>query len=474
MAILLSLNVIGAGRFFIGLILVVFAVTSPGLSTEAPAVVIIKNRTSKWRIVVPAQSSPGVKFAAAELQKYIQQISGCRLAIEDKTTRGPAIVIGLLDDLAVIDRAVLPQFSAGWDAYSITVQKAKWKSARVVIGAQNGHGAIYGAYNLLEHVGCRWFYPTEDPSDPEVVPRLETISLKPGSWSVASPMKHRICNGSGWFFEMNSSEAVKQLDWAMKNRYNMMGWQGETSTSKKSLPQQYKKLGDMGILMELEKREMTVHGPAHSFDQFLPNEHFEKHPEWFGLRNGRRVPQSFAGAQFCWSNPDARKQFIDNAEAFITHAPLIHIFCSLPFDGGIACDCDACKKMGASNLLMILMSELIERLKVSRPNLLVEATGGYGPATDPPTQPGLVHPQQRIVWAHWGRYHGWGYDDPRYDQKQNLEKWHKAIGDGLTVCQYYTDNFAEPWVMAPFTIALEGDRKYFLQNRIDSVSLLSG
>jgi hypothetical protein len=285
-------------------------------------------------------------------------------------------------------------------------------------------------------------------------------------------MKHRICNGSGWFFEMNGPEATKQLDWAMKNRYNMMGWQGETSTSKKSLPWQYRKLGDIGVLAELEKREMTIHGPAHSFDQFLPNEYFEKHPEWFGVRQGERVPQSFLGAQFCWSNPQARRQFIDNAEEFITHAPRIHIFCPLPFDGGVACDCDECKKIGASNLFVILMGELIERLKVSRPDVLVEGTGGYGPATDPPTQPGLVHPKQRIVWAHWGRYHGQGYDDPRYGQKQNLEKWHRAVGDGITVCQYYTDNFAEPWVMAPFTIALEGDRKYFLQNRIDSVYML--
>jgi hypothetical protein len=272
---------------------------------------------------------------------------------------------------------------------------------------------------------------------------------------------------------MSAPESIQQLDWAMKNRYNMMGWQGETSMSKKSLQWQYQKLRDIGVLEELEKRGMTMHGPAHSFDQFLlSTNYFAAHPEWFGLRDGKRVPQTAGGAQICWSNPVARKTYIDNAEAFITHAPLVHIFCSLPFDGGIACDCDNCKKMGASNLLMLIMSELIERLKVSRPDVLVEATGGYGPATDPPTNLEIIHPAQRIVWAHWGRYHGESYEDDRYGLKPNLEKWRKAVHNQITICQYYTDNFAEPWVMAPFALSIEGDRKYFLKNKIDAVYML--
>ena len=35
----------------------------------------------------------------------------------------------------------------------------------------------------------------------------------------------------------------------------------------------------------------------------------------------------------------------------------------------------------------------------------------------------------------------------------------QAVGNHIDLCQYYTDNFSEPWVMAPFTVAMEGDRK---------------
>jgi len=133
---------------------------------------------------------------------------------------------------------------------------------------------------------------------------------------------------------------------------------------------QYRQLADGGLLAELAKRDMMLHGPAHCFNLLLHAEDYmTNHPDWFGLRGGKQVPQTFAGAQFCWSNPVARKQFTDNVEAFARQAPQIHILCLVPFDGGQACECDQCRKVGASNLLMLLMGEVIEPLKTSRPDL---------------------------------------------------------------------------------------------------------
>jgi hypothetical protein len=397
-------------------------------------------------------------------------MTGCKLPILKLSRGKPALVIGLRRELLPEDRALLPPPAQGYDAYAVAVVPATRKTpARIVVGGENARGLIYGVYDVLERFGCRWFYPTEDAADPEVVPHPDTLSLAAGSWAVASPMKYRICNGSEWFFEMQPAPALKQLEWAMKNRYNAMGWQADTHTP---LEQQYQKLADDGLLRELVQREMLLHGPAHSFNLLLRAEdHFKDHPEWFGLRNGKRVPQTFAGAQFCWSNAEARKQFVDNVEAFAKQAPQVNILCLVPFDGGQACECDQCKKAGASNLLMLLMSEVIERLQTSRPDLLVETVGGYGAVTDPP-ETAQINPRQRVIWAHWGRGYTMGYDDPRYDRKDNLEKWRRAARGGITICQYYTDNFAEPWVMSPFTVALEGDRRYFRQQGIDSVYML--
>lgn len=431
---------------------------------------IVAAGKSDWRIVCPPPASPAINWAARELQKYLGQVSGCKLPIVQRTRGKPALAVGLRPELSPEDRAVLPPPAQGYDGYAVAVVPATRKTpARIVIAGDNARGVIYGVYDVLERLGCRWFYPTQDAADPEVVPRRDTVALRTRSWTVASPMKYRICNGSEWFFEMQAAPALKQLEWAMKARYNGMGWQADTHTP---LETQYQQLADSGLLAELAKRDMLLHGPAHCFNLLLRAEdHMTNHPEWFGLRDGKRVPQAFAGAQFCWSNPEARKQFTDNVEAFARQAPQIRILCLVPFDGGQACECEPCKKAGASNLLMLLMGEVIERLKTCRPGLLVETVGGYGPMTDPPDN-ARIHPQQRVVWAHWGRVYTMGYDDPRYDRKDNLEKWRRAARGGITLCQYYTDNFAEPWVMSPFTIALEGDRRYFRQNGIDSVYML--
>ena len=450
--------------------LLVWLMASVAEAAETNAVGIVTAGRSEWRIASPSAASPGVDWAASELQKYLRQMTGCQLPITKRAGSKPAFVIGLRDKLSPADRGLLPPSAPGYDGYAIAVQPAAGKApARIVIAGDNGRGVIYGVYDLLEHLGCRWFYPTEDPADPEVVPHEDTILLPAGSWAAASPMKFRICNGSEWFFEIRKVPALEQLDWAMKARYNTMGWQADTHTP---LEKQYQQLADYGLLAELQKRDMMLHGPAHSFNLLLRAEDYlTNHPEWFGLRQGKRVPQTFAGAQFCWSNPEARRKFVDNVEAFARSAPQISILCLVPFDGGQACECDQCKKAGASNLLMLLMSEVIERLAAARPDLLVETVGGYGAAMDPPNTV-RIDPRQRVVWAHWGRGYTMGYDDPRYDRKDNLEKWRRAARGGITLCQYYTDNFAEPWVMSPFTVAMEGDRRYFRQKGIDSVYLL--
>jgi hypothetical protein len=438
----------------------------PLTSRAKNAVTIVENGKSPWRIVKVSPGAPAA-FAADELRRYLEQMSGCKLPVTQRK-QGAVILVGLSADLSAKDRRLLPEPTQGFDGYTIVVRPGE-----VIIAGSNQRGIVYGVYDFLEHLGCRWFYPAQDPKDPEVVPRRETISLETNSWAVRSQLEHRICNASGWFFDVKAPVGLLEIDWAMKNRFNLMGWQADSSLSKRSLESQYKKLGEIGALAELEKRGMTIHGPAHSFDQLLNSgKYFEEHPEWFGMREGKRVPQSFAGAQFCWSNREARKQFIDNAEAFIKVAPLIHIFCPIPFDGGVACDCPECKKVGASNLLMLLMSELIQRLNKICPGVLVETVGGYGAAKDPPTNLEIINPQQRVVWAHWARYHGIGYDDDHYDLKPNLEKWRHAVRNHIDLCQYYTDNFSEPWVMAPFTVAIEGDRKYILKNHVESFYLL--
>jgi hypothetical protein len=443
------------------------------LPAGAPAtdVGIVAGGASAWRIAVPAGSPGEVAFAAGELRAYVRHMTGCSIPIVETPAEGPRIVLGLRSALPAADAALLPPEPAGHDGYAVAVRAGGADGPpRIALGAANGRGAVYGAYDLLEQWGCRFFYPARDPQDPEIVPARNTLSLPEGSWALASPIRYRIANTSGWFFKMDPATALADLDWAMKARYNAIGWQCENSVP---IDAQYARLDGAGIMAALRKRGLLLHGPAHSFDFFLKAEtYMAKHPEWFGLRDGKRVPQTFLGAQFCWSNAGARAEFARNVESFVRACPAISILCIVPFDGGVACACDRCVAEGASALLLKVVGEVIGRLETSAPEVLVETVGGYGPMTEPPADPAAAHPLQRIVWAHWGRHHGMGYDDPRYDRKANLEAWRGAALGGLTLCQYYSDNFSEPWVMPPFTLAIEGDRRYVLEKGIDAVYVM--
>lgn len=430
----------------------------------APTIVVVRDGATDWRIALATDAGEVERFAAGELRKYVEKISGARIAdAEGNDTKAPLIRLEISAQPATKLVGSTSQEPL-YDAYRLVVT-----SASITITASNPRAALYGVYDLLERLGCRWFYPTQDPKDPESVPASKTLALEAGTWSQSSPMKYRIANGSSWFFKMDMVAAAKQLDWAAKCRYNTMGWQGETD---RPLAAQYEGLKKAGLLDELRKRGMFLHGPAHCFNLLLPDsEYMATHPEWFGMRDGKRVPQNFFGAQFCWSNAAARKQFVENVDTFAKAAPELKILCIVPFDGGKACECPECKKVGASNTLMQLMREVIDRLSETAPQLEVETVGGYGPMDDPPS--GVeIHPRQRVTWAHWGRYYDVGYGDPKYGKRDNLEKWRKAAGGGLTLCQYYTDNFAEPWVMPPFALALAADRQYFLEKHVDSVYLL--
>lgn len=424
---------------------------------------LVTGGKTDWQVFIPARAGRVERFAGAELTRYFKQMSGAELKETRQSDKPGTIQVGLRADLDADDR--LAPAKPGYDGYSIAVA-----TDLVIIAGDNERGVLYGVYDLLEKLGCRWFYAQQDPHDKEVVPDQPTLELDVQSWTAASPVKYRICNGSAWFFDMNLDDAMAQLDWAMKCRYNAMGWQSEHKTP---IVDQYQRMVDAGLMEALEQRGMFLHGPGHAFDYLLSSEEFmADHPEWFGLRDGNRVPQRYGGAQFCWSNPEARRQFVENTRTFVASCPQIRILYIAPFDGGPACECDECRRVGAGSLLMTLMGEVIESLADRALDVHVEALGGYHPVQEPPT--GVdIHPRQRIVWAHWGRFHGEGYDDDQYGRKDNLEQWRQAAQGGMTLCQYYTDNFAEPWILPPFNEAIISDRAYFLKHEnVDSVYML--
>jgi len=438
---------------------------TPPHAEQENSVHLVEDGKTSWVIAVVTPQSLPVHFAAEELARYVSAMSGAALPIHT-TTIGAAqpdvsnersIVIGLRRDLSKELLDTLPPATEGHDGYAISVAAGDGRSGSVVIAGDNERGVVYGIYDLLERLGCRWFYPALDANDPEVVPKVKSLALVVGRSSTASPFRIRRFEWSSSAGKKDPQQWKRIVGWAMKCRYNVIGWDVLEETDN---------------VAEAQRRGMILATGEHGFDRFLKTEdYFADHPEWFGMQNGKRVPQAFGGSQFCWSNEEARQTFADNVERFVHEHPEIGLLSLYGLDGVKTCTCEACSKHQPSDHALDVMNFVAERLEKSAPHLLVETLGGYPPVAVPPekTQP---RRNLRIVWAHWGRSHVQPYDDPEYGNKHNLDEWLRVSQGRFTAFQYYSDHFAEPWVAAPYTLAIQGDRKYLIEKRADGTGNL--
>lgn len=444
-------------------------------AASTPTVALAREGTTPFRIEVRSPGAVEAGFAAGELTKYLTKISGAALeAASAKTPPGPRIVIGMRKDLSAADRGLLPPPAKGFDGYAIAVSARTGNPPRIVIGGDQPRGLVYAVYDLLERLGCRFTHPALDPGDPEIVPSARDLTLPAGKWAVASPLRYRTLAWFEWRkpnpddLATTPEELAAQIDWAMKCRYNAF------ESAAIELPPDHPLAR---ALHAAKQRGMLLQSPGHNFDLFLPSDPatFSAHPDWFGLRKGRRVPHAAYGAQFCWTNAEARKAFTENVVAFVKERPDLDILELSGLDGGSmapACECDACAKQGSTDNVIDLLNGVVQRLAKERPDLVVETLGGYQYAQTPPRS-AKPDPRLRVFWADWDRVPMAGYSSPSYAKRiSGLEAWVQAFDGRVTVFQYYADHYKHAWFMGPLAVQMIEDRDYVLKHRIDGLLTL--
>ena len=110
-------------------LLAVAAATAPE-RTDTSTVSFVTAGRSDWRVVCPPPASPAIRWAATELQRYLQQMSGCKLPVAKRVRGKPAVAIGLRPELSPEDRAVLPPPAQGYDGYAVAVVPGTRKITR--------------------------------------------------------------------------------------------------------------------------------------------------------------------------------------------------------------------------------------------------------------------------------------------------------------------------------------------------------
>jgi hypothetical protein len=175
--------------------------------------------------------------------------------------------------------------------------------------------ALYGVYQLLEDMGCRWYYPD---SLGEVVPAASTLSVSPKTTSqIASFRQRSVMLAYPFYYDHFEG----WIDFFAKRRINNLVIYDQSldwwkSTRARCPP-------------PLEARNMILEFGGHVLPAFVPRVFFQSHPEYFRTND---QAQRTNDHNFC-PNSGANEVLRTGARNCFAQLPEITYFHILP-EGG--------------------------------------------------------------------------------------------------------------------------------------------
>jgi Domain of unknown function (DUF4838)/Glycosyl hydrolase family 67 N-terminus len=301
-------------------------------------------------------------FAATELQHYLRKLTGRvdDFALAEARPGKGTSVISVGQTASKLRAKELSALDT--DGYRIVTTKRKRSGARhIAIAGKTRLGSLYGVYDFLHRLGCRWYAPGEMH---EVIPKRDLNSMP--SFDASEEPDYAIRGFHAWEKRGNPDFII----WMARNRLNYwcveeddhprlrklgikMVWGGHEVCSdyiKPNDPYPYQHAN-------LPAKQELPADPYPVTEAFLGDEngdgalsYWEAHPEWYAMDpDGKRVKQlGYANYNFCTSNPHAMAESMRKAvrELVDGEAQDAEIVNCWTVDVGKWCHCDACKEQG--------------------------------------------------------------------------------------------------------------------------------
>ena len=360
-------------------------------------------------------------FARQELEKYYRAVTG--VSLENSrfgrwTCQKDPMLDAALDEWAV-------RVSAGG------VQ---------IVGAHN-RAILYGVYAVCTQVlGICFVRPGY-----EVVPSLaeERLSLSSFGRKAAFPVRGYTVDRP-----ISCSDA---LDALAKMGYN-------TFALSATYWEEHKE--EMLPLMRCRGIEPAISG--HDLPFFLPPEdYFEKHPEWFSLYKGKRIPH-----QLCFSSVPLREELAGRLTAYCRQEGIREL--TLMFnDNAFQCQCEHCRQKSFMATYLeftqaIQLSLQKQGLDVHLYHIAYNAALAWNMLEEIPTQA-----QNHCMIACWGR-------DYRYALSESADAWSQRFHQAferwgahtrqqqkkMAVFEYYGDHWMMSSLLPPLPRVIRQDMQY--------------
>ena len=196
-----------------------------GRVNAADLTIVLDGKPNAVIIVAP---QPKAAQAAAEIQKYIEKMSGAKLPIvnePDADTSGLPVTIAVgHTQIAAKERVKIP---SGYEevvgdpkVFEEEGFVIKTKGIAIILGGNSDgpyQGTIYAGYEFLERLGCRFYFPGEWG---EVVPEKKTITFPDTDLLSTPDFALRNVSMGGWIPSTAEEGAIYYGDWSRKVKFS--------------------------------------------------------------------------------------------------------------------------------------------------------------------------------------------------------------------------------------------------------------
>lgn len=267
-------------------------------------------------------------YAAKELRYYLDRMTCASFKIEENRSPAPGIYIGNIDDSDTAD--------LGEDGFRIVT-----KGDRLCIVGGN-RGVIYGVYEFLESLGCRFF-----TSNCEKIPTSPDLTIDDYDIKQVPRLEYR---------GHNYADAVQNPRFSVRCRFN---------GAHHHIP------AHMGGYMPYAWH-------VHTFEKMVPTAIYgETHPEYYSLVDGKRVVRSGGRTQLCLTNPEVYEICVDAVRKELLAHPEARIISISQNDWHGNCQCENClaidrEEGSPSGTLLRFVNRIAEALEHEFPNVIFD------------------------------------------------------------------------------------------------------
>jgi len=271
----------------------------------AAEIVLVDGGKARATIVIAQRPGEQAKQAAQILRDHIERISGARLEI--KSEKGPVsgarILVGCSQAVRELGIDVPSGFTHQMNEEGFVIRTVG--KDLVLAGNEDWHyrGTVFAVYDLLEQLGCRWFFPG---AYGQVLPKRDRIVVGQVDRRERPSFRFRNLWYSGWM-PADQEDQQNLRTWYDRNKMTALSI---------SLP------GDGSI---------TRLAPAKRY--------FKSHPQIFALdKNGKRVEN-----MLCLAEPETVRIAVSTIKETFRKDPDAISFGFAPPDGFPMCHCERCQ-----------------------------------------------------------------------------------------------------------------------------------